>query len=38
VKAVEDLRNYIKENTLAQMYLQAGLDNIPKIVIQNYED
>jgi phosphatidylserine decarboxylase len=20
------------------MYLQAGLDNIPKIVIQNYED
>jgi hypothetical protein len=29
VEAVENFKQYIQENTLAQMYLQAGLDSIP---------
>lgn len=32
VPVVEAFREYIQENPLVQMYLQAGLDAIPEIV------
>jgi phosphatidylserine decarboxylase len=38
VPVVEAFREYIQENPLVQMYLQAGLDAIPETVQQFHED
>lgn len=37
VQEVEDFRRYILENPIPKMYLQAGLDEIPKYVHEYVE-
>ena len=38
VASVEALKTYIRENPVAKMYLQGGLDQIPEWVNEFYED
>lgn len=38
VPSVEAFKQYIRENPVAKMYLQGGLDQIPQTVTQYYVD
>ena len=38
VPSVEAFKQYVRENPVAKMYLQGGLDQIPAIVKEYYED
>lgn len=38
VASVEAFKQYIRENPIAKMYLQGGLDQIPELVFEFYQD
>jgi hypothetical protein len=38
VQSVENFRKYIRENPVAKMYLQGGLDQIPQTIYEFYTD